>query len=76
MAVKPAPVTETFADKLAAIIAAAPALRAAGVTSVGGDVAFTLAPAEAPDRKNERKEDVEPDLDDVEAFQRRIGAAS
>ena len=34
--------SESFAAKLQAIIDAAPALRAAGVTSVGGDVAFTI----------------------------------
>lgn len=76
MAVKqPAP--ETLADKLAAVIAAAPALRAVGVTSVGGELPFTLAPPDLPiERKNPRPEEPEIDLDDVDAFRRRVDGAS
>ncbi len=71
---KPAP--ETYADKLAAIIANAPALRAAGVTSVGGEVAFTLAPAEPPASRERKPPEPEPDLDDVDAFRGTTGAPS
>jgi hypothetical protein len=43
--------TASLADTLQAIIDKAPGLRAAGVTSVGGEVPFTLAPAEPRDGK-------------------------
>lgn len=72
--------SESFAAKLQAIIDAAPALRAAGVTSVGGDVAFTLAPADPPpprpDPRPDGRVDEEPDLDDLKAFRGQRSGAS
>lgn len=75
--------SESFAAKLQAIIDAAPALRAAGVTSVGGDVAFTLAPADPPPPpadppppRPDGRVDEEPDLDDLKAFRGQRSGAS
>jgi hypothetical protein len=51
MAVKQA----SLADNLQAIIDKAPGLRAAGVTSVGGEVPFTLAPAPVREGKQPRR---------------------
>jgi hypothetical protein len=69
---------ETFRDKLAAIIDAAPALRNAGVTSVGGEIAFTLAPPETPEprRGQGRRDDDGADIDiaDLDAFRKRADA--
>jgi hypothetical protein len=76
MAVKKSP-PETFRDKLAAIIAAAPALRNAGVTSVGGEIAFTLAPPETPEprRGHGRRDDgADIDIADLDAFRKRADA--
>jgi hypothetical protein len=68
--------SESFAVKLQAIIDAAPALRAAGVTSVGGDVAFTLAPADPPPPRPDGRVDEEPDIDDLKAFRGQRSGAS
>lgn len=69
--------TETFAEKLQAIIDAAPSLRAAGVTSVTGEVAFTLAPADPP-RVSTRTEKADEDVDlaDLDAFRKHAGGDS
>jgi len=55
----------SLADMLQAIIDKAPGLRAAGVTSVGGEVPFTLAPA-AP--REDRPPRPEADIGDVTSF--------
>lgn len=47
--------TASIADTLQAIIDKAPGLRAAGVTSVGGEVPFTLAPAEPREGKRAKR---------------------
>ena len=75
MVKKPPP--ESLADKLQAIIAAAPALRAAGVTSVGGEIPFTLA-AGPPDTstKDGRPPEHEADLDSRADFLGKPGAVS
>lgn len=62
---------ETYADKLDAIIERAPALRAAGVLKVDGDVSFTLAPPDPPERRI-REEEAE--IDSLDDFRKRIEA--
>mgnify|MGYP000084167818 FL=1 len=55
----------SLADILKAIIDKAPGLRAAGVTSVGGEVPFTLAPAVPREDKPAR---ADADIGDVRDF--------
>jgi hypothetical protein len=55
----------SLADILQAIIDKAPGLRAAGVTSVGGEVPFTLAPAVPREDKVVR---TDADIGDVRDF--------
>lgn len=55
----------SLADILQAIIDKAPGLRAAGVTSVGGEVPFTLAPAVPREDKPAR---ADADIGDVRDF--------